>query len=379
MAISPKQDEILAKEIRRIYEAAEIELLKLIAKRLYENDDVPDWSKSKLSLLSGLLREAREITGGLNKRIPKEIQRIINLAYLTGDKSALGDLENALRTIKEGKTDVPASLQMKLFPDDPEVKFDIESTMGSFDGVNTAAIQALAGATTKTIVATHVPIVRAVEDIYRQVVTEVIGTTLIGSETRREATQRILNKFASKGVKSFRDKGNRNWSMASYSEMAARTAIGQASLSGHIDKMQSMGFDLVQISNHAEECSLCRPWEGKVLSVSGDDKKHASLDKARKAGLFHPHCGHRANTYFEGLTKPLTNTADPEGDRERQKQRYIERQIRSWKQRQAVAMTPEAIRLSNDKVEQWQSVMKDFISDTGRRRKREREQNIKAR
>lgn len=379
MAISPKQEEALAIEIRRIYEDAEFKLLAIIAKKFVDGEDVPEWANAKLALLSELLRDARRITGELDKRIPKEIEKIINLAYLSGNESALGDLKSALQTIQDDELDIPESIQMALFPSDPDVKFNIDATMATFTGINTSAVEALAGATTGALLSNHVPIVRAVEDIFREIVTSVAGSTLIGTETRREASQRILDKFANNGVKIFRDKAGRNWDLASYSEMATRASIGQASLTGHINKMEDMGFDEVQISDHAEECKLCRPWEGKVLSVSGTNPKRKSLSEARSAGLFHPNCGHRANTYFEGLTTPLKKTADPKGDAERQKQRYIERQIRQWKKRQVVAITPEAMQKANAKVSEWQTVMKEFIGDTGRRRKGEREQIKKGR
>jgi hypothetical protein len=377
MAISPNQQEALAMEIRRIYMDAEIRLLELIAKRLVSGSgDVAEWQRQKMNQLSVLLRDATRITNGVNRKIPKAIEKVIELAMLAGDQSAVDDLTEALEAIKAGEP-MPESIQMKLFPDDPNPTIDIDATMATFGGINTGAVEALAGATTQTLTSVSVPIVRSVDDIYRKTIVTVAGSPLTGVETRREATQRALDQFAKRGITTF--DGRRSWNIASYSEMAVRTAIGQASVQGHIDKMKRMGFDLVQVSDHHEECELCRPWEGKILSTSGEDPDKPSLDEATRDGLFHPGCGHRLNTYFEGLTKPLENTEDPEGDAERQQQRYLERGIREWKRRQAVAQTDDAKKRADAKVEEWGDRMKDFIADTGRRRKREREQNKRAR
>lgn len=377
MAISPNTQEALAIEIRRIYMDAEIRLLELIAKRLVSGSgDVAEWQKEKNNQLAILIRDANKIMGGVNRKIPKAIEKIIELAFLAGDKSAVDDLTKALEAIKEGEP-VPESIQMALFPDDPDPTIDIDGTMATFSGINTGAIEALAGATTKTLVDNAVPIVRKVDDIYRQTVLAVVGSPLTGVETRIEATQRILDKFAKNGITTF--DGRRSYNIASYAETATRTAIGQASVQGHINKMVRMGFDLVQVSDHHEECDLCRPWEGKVLSVNGDHPDYKALAEAIRAGLFHPNCGHRLNTYFEGLTTPLTNTEDPEGDTERQQQRYLERGIREWKRRQALAQTPESKRKADAKVDEWDQRMKEFIEESGRRRKREREQNKRAR
>lgn len=377
MAISPKQEEQLAIEIRRIYMDAEIRLLEMIARRLVSGPgDVAKWQTEKMNQLSGVIREAQQIVGGVNRKIPKAIEKIMELAYLAGETSAADDLAEALKAIKEGEP-IPDDIQMALFPGDPDPSIDIDATMATFTGINTGAIEALAGATAETLVATSVPIVRNVDDIYRRVVTTVVGSPLTGVETRREATQRILDGFAKSGVRVF--DGKRTWNIASYSEMATRTAIGQASVQGHLNKMDQMGFDLVQVSDHHEECDLCRPWEGKILSRSGGHPKYKSLDEAIRAGLFHPNCGHRLNTYFEGLTKALTKTKDPEGYEQRQYQRYMERSIREWKRRAALAQTDKAKQTANNKVQEWNDRMAAFIDDTGRRRKREREQNKRAR
>jgi hypothetical protein len=381
MAISPNQEERLANEIRRIYEDAEFQLLRMIAQRLMKDGEIADWQSEKLALITGLLRDSQKVTDKLNRKIPKEIEKIIELAYLAGDESAVQDLKDALATIKESGDDISEheQIQMALFPGQTDIDINIDATMATFGGVNTEAITALAGATTKTITEKHVYIVRSVDDIFRSVISEVAGSTLTGAETRLEVAQRALNKFADKGIKVFRTASGANYDMASYAEMATRSAIGQASIQGHITKMTSFGFDLVQISDHHEECEICRPWEGKILSVSGNDREHPSLAEATADGLFHPRCGHRANTYFEGLTEPLGDTEDPDGYEERQEQRYLERGIRGWKKRQAVAMTPKEKAKADAKVAEWKERMDHFIDETGRRRKREREQIKSAR
>jgi hypothetical protein len=380
MAISPDQEYQLAVQIRRIYEDAQLSLLRIIARRLVSDGESPDWANIKLAQLSDVLREARRVTNDLDKRVTREIEKVIELAYASGNESAATDLKAALQTIiDDGEEEVPESVQMALFPDETDPKILMSMADEAFGGINTGAVEALAGATTKTLTDTHVQIVRAVDDIYRKVVTDVAGSVLTGSDTRREATQRILDDFANGGFKTFRDKRGRNWEMASYAEMATRSAVGQASIQGHIDQMKSFGFELVQVSDHAEECDLCRPWEGKVLTLNGNHPKYKTLDEAIAAGLFHPNCGHRLNTYFEGITKPLKKTADPVGSAQRQHQRYLERGIRKWKKRQAVAMTPEAERKAKEKLAEWSAAMNTFIDETGRKRKRGREQIARAR
>jgi hypothetical protein len=134
--------------------------------------------------------------------------------------------------------------------------------------------------------------------------------------------------------------------MASYAEMAARTSASQAMLQGHTDRIQELGVDTVIVSNAPEECKVCRPYEGKVLSLSGrttgrlkDGKTVvASLSEAKRAGLYHPNCRHSHSIYLPGITKgPGRDTADPAGDALRQQQRAFERRVRELKRADAVA------------------------------------------
>lgn len=379
MAISPKQEEALAIEIRRIYEDAEMAVFESIKKRIMDGRDIADWEKRKLIELGDVLKDARKVQRRIDRLTLPMIKKITNLAYITGNKSALSDLREVLQSVSDGEIEMPESVQLQLFPDqDPaDMKIDVDATIESLSGINIGAVEALAAATTEQLQGASLMIVRQTNDIYREVVTRIAGAPLTGADTRLEASQRILDEFAKRGITVF--DGKRRWNIASYTEMATRSAVGQASVQGHIDQNNAMGFDLVMVSDHAEECHLCRPWEGKVLSQSGNDPRYPSLNAAKSGGLFHPNCGHRLQTYFEGYTTPLKKTADPKGSEQREHQRYLERTIRYWKRREALAGTDKAKRKAAMKREEWQKQMKTFTDETGRRRKYEREQITKAR
>lgn len=90
--------------------------------------------------------------------------------------------------------------------------------------------------------------------------------------------------------------------MGTYAEMATLTAISRATLEGYTDTMQNYGYDLAIISSHEDACPICAAWQGVVVSVSGRDRRHLSLDDARDAGVFHPRCLHHISIYREGIT-----------------------------------------------------------------------------
>lgn len=61
----------------------------------------------------------------------------------------------------------------------------------------------------------------------------------------------------------------------------------------------SQGHDLVRISTHNTDCPLCKPWEGKILSLTGKTKGYPTLEQARVAGLFHEGCRHAMGLYID--------------------------------------------------------------------------------
>jgi len=355
MAISPADGEKYANEIRRTYAQAERDTIRMLANNLGTGTHREDWANLKL-------RQLRKVKGKISSEIINEldvddqVRAAIEDAYRDGSNSAIADLRKAKRA--GGPID------------------DINTQFGA---MNNRAIKAAAKETVGKLQQTHLRILRQADDVYRKAVSEAQTSVLTGTATRREASQKVLNKFANRGVTGFVDDAGRAWNLSSYSEMAVRTATGRSAINGHIDRIQQNGRELVIVSDHAEECPLCRPWEGRVLSLRESNVKYPSLSDARGQGLFHPSCRHTVNAYIEGLTPTPSGTADPGGAAARQQQRYLERGTRKWKRRKAAAMSDEVQEKAQAKVSEWQGRMRDFIDKTGRRRKYVREQITEAR
>lgn len=316
MAIRPDDAATLAKGVAELYSEAETTLLQRIAAALAKGNDAPDWAETKLLGIQALRAQADGILTDLAGNVPGAVERAVGIAYNRGIATAGGDLTGA------------------------------GLAAGAFAEVTpTGAAAAIVSVTLARLTPMSFQIRRAVTDVYQQVVTQVAAQTALGTITRREASAKILTRLASQGVTGFRDVAGRNWAMSSYAEMAARTSASNAMLQGHTDRITELGIDTVIVSNAPEECAACRPFEGKVLSLSGrttgrlrDGRKiTASLSEAKGDGLFHPNCRHSLSIYLPGITKTPTDTADPKGDALRQQQRAYERRIRELKRQDAIA------------------------------------------
>lgn len=316
MPIRPDDAAILAKGVRQTFADAEILLLQKLSRALAAGVDEPTWVQDKLLGVQNVRQQVDGIIRDLDNAVPGAVERATNLAYNRGVATAGGELTAA------------------------------GLGAGAFEVVQpTGAAAAFAADTLERLTPMSFQIRRVTLDIYQQVTTQASSMVAVGVQTRREAARTVITQLAGNGITGFRDRSGRRWDMASYAEMATRTGSAQAMLQGHTDRIREVGVDLVQVSDAPEECSICRPYEGQVLSLSGARVGERlsdgvtvlnSLAAARAAGLYHPNCRHSHSVYLPGITRRVRDTADPEGDKLRQTQRAYERRVRELKRRDAI-------------------------------------------
>ncbi|GHJ27008.1 hypothetical protein TPA0910_14410 [Streptomyces hygroscopicus subsp. sporocinereus] len=367
MPIHPGMVEDLAAGTRDLYAAAEARLLGIIARQLADGLDAPGWVERKLAAVAALRRASQAVVDELGKAVTLDVFDAVAESYNRGHRAAVAELGALSDDARRLVDDVTPNAQ---------------------------AVDRLAQETVDLLTERHRSILRTVEDGYRAVVAEVTATPLLGTGTRRQATQDAMRRFADQGITSFRDRAGRHWQLTSYAEMAVRTSVGRAATDAHARTLSEAGVGLVIVSDSPRECPLCRPWERRVLAIDGPDGEHTvevehatedgrmirvdvagSLDEARRAGLQHPNCRHSVSAYTPGITPVDGATSDPAGYEAGQRQRAIERGIRKWKNREAAAVTPEAQRAARAKVRQWQGAMRDHLAaHPDLRRLRHREQ-----
>ena len=100
------------------------------------------------------------------------------------------------------------------------------------------------------------------------------------------------------GITAFIDKRGRSWNMASYTDMLCRTSSMQIFHQAKTNEYLAHGEDLVIVSSHSPTCDKCAPWNGKVLSLTGETPGYPTMEEAKAAGLFHPNCRHTYNLYI---------------------------------------------------------------------------------
>lgn len=345
MPVSPVDAEGMARNLLDVYTRAEVEIMRIIARALVRGLDAPQWAANKLVEISTIKRKLEKVVEMITKEVGVEVAKAVEEAYMLGQRKADHDLR--------------------------AIGFDMIKT--GLSRIDRRKVAVLAETLRGTLEGTHLRIVRQSLDEYRTIIGKTVEMMEVGVLTRQQATQAGLNRFADRGISGFQDRSGRNWTLTSYAEMATRTTYGQSALEGTMQRLRDNDLDLVVISSHSGSCPLCEPWEGEVLSMGGS-KDHPSLDTAISEGLFHPNCGHSLGAYVEGLTTIEKVAHDPQEYENRQKQRKMERDIRFWKKREAVAISEDEGLKARIKVREKQANMRAFIEDTGLTRQRHREQ-----
>jgi hypothetical protein len=183
-----------------------------------------------------------------------------------------------------------------------------------------------------------------------------------------------LQKAAGRGVTGFADSRGRSFGLDTYVHQTVQHQAGQASIEGFTARLADEGDDLVIVTESPHPCPLCDPWEHRILSVSGADPKRPSMATAREAGLFHPNCHHTVFRWYPGFVwHPHSLTNQPGTYEATQRQRDIERHIRSWKRREAAALDDVTRLKARAKVRQWQAELRTHLAVEGLKRSRQRE------
>lgn len=353
MPVSPDDGARLAARVVELVADAELVMLRRVSSSLRAGVDAPGWVTAKLTELQTLRRRLTGDLAALDRDLAATVDALVAEAYTLGQAGAVGDLDDV---------NLPPGLPA-----------------GQFAAVRTIA------ADTLTAVRGVPPVaLRAVTDAYQAVVAEASTTVLVGAQTRVQAAQQALDRLLGNGITGFTDTAGRQWAMESYVEMAVRTGTGRAAVQGHVDTLAASGQDLVYVIPGPRACPICDAWAGQVLSITGGTtgtvtaagrtRVAGSLEDARAAGWGHPNCRCATGIYLPGVTEPSVDRSTPAAYEAQQEQRRLERGIRTWKRRQALALSPEAERAAAAKVQAWQGRLRGHLAahpELKRQRRRE--------
>lgn len=293
--------------IKKLYEDMEIELIASM-KRNYKRHlkeegktgfQYSQWQAEKLKELKRYQRENKNIISGYTKGLPKEISKHLNNELKEGSIKAINQYNKVM-----GKSLKPNKIMNH-----------------SFFRTNGRKVNTLIKVVNNDLKTANTAVLRMANDQYRQVIHKSAFFVANGVFTEKQAANMATKEltelqktklaideankdFLSRGFNCIEYKDGRRVNIASYSQMAVRTASLRAQLMGEGDFRKSIGRVLVQSTSHGGACPICQKWENKIFIddvYSGgtkEDGKYMLLSEAMTQGFLHPNCRHGLTTYY---------------------------------------------------------------------------------
>lgn len=339
-------------KIKELYEEMELYLIRSMKKNLKrhlneENEagfEFSQWQAEKLKELKRYQRENKSIIGGYTKGLNKEVSEYLKSELKQGSINAIKRHNKALGTnLKASK------IMNKSFfkTNDRKVNSLIKVVNNDLNTVNKSAL-------------------RMVNDQYRQIIHKSAFFVGNGVMTEKQAVDMATKDFLSRGINSIEYKNGRRVNIASYSQMAVRTASLRTQLMGEGDFRKSIGRSLVQVTTHGTACELCVAWQDKVLvddvfSGGEPDGEHQLLSEAMAQGFLHPNCRHGLTTYYPELEDDYDD--EFEEDTLQQEINYADRNIKKYNRLAIGSIDEENISFYFEKKNKWQGVKQRIMNN----------------
>lgn len=370
--------------IKKLYEDMEIELIdsmkKNYKKHLKEEDKTgfqySQWQAEKLKELKRYQRENKNIISGYTKGLPKEISKHLNNELKEGSIKAINQYNKVM-----GKSLKPNKIMNH-----------------SFFRTNGRKVNALIKVVNNDLKTANTAVLRMANDQYRQVIHKSAFFVANGVFTEKQAANMATKEltelqktklaideankdFLNRGFNCIEYKDGRRVNIASYSQMAVRTASLRAQLMGEGDFRKSIGRVLVQSTSHGGACPICQKWENKIFIddvYSGGTKKDGKymlLSDAMKQGFLHPSCRHGLTTYYPEL-EVIEDYTDEEYEEDinwinnrineltNGELNYINRNIKRFDRLEKGSISPINIQRFANRKNEWANKKKMLISNT---------------
>ncbi|MCR5336665.1 MAG: hypothetical protein K6E42_08990 [Synergistes sp.] len=253
-----------------LYEAAERDIAARITKALAATDG--DKNKLTIRALEQQHKAVKKILRQLLAKTRKPVREIVNSAFSGGLAVARKELKDA------GITDVVLEM----------------------GGINAKAMAVYSEQVYSRMADVVQQANRTTTDIYQALkLNTSLGGAVGGYDAIGNVRRNMQKVSEDAGITAFIDKRGRSWSMASYTDMLCRTSTMQIYHQAKTNEFLAHGEDLVIVSSHTPTCDKCAPWNGKILSLTGETPGYPTMAEAEAAGLFHPNCRHTYGLYIE--------------------------------------------------------------------------------
>lgn len=391
-------------DIRQIFADMELDLIKSMKRNLARHEAEEQekgfrwvqWQKRKLQALKEYRQRNRQIVEDRKPEIESGLRKTLRSAFRGGassvadaagklwNKFGFGRREDMPRPIAGTPAPAPKPGQPPL--SHKELPIAPQSSDDHFFKVNSKRLDALTEASKGELRAAQHAMLRQMDDVYRQTIFKAQVYHNSGAATLSKAIDMATQDFLDKGIDCITYSNGRKVNIASYAEMALRTASQRAVFTGQGAERDKLGIRTVVVSAHSNCSPLCLPWQGKVYvddvysNGTAADGDYPLLSTAMANGLFHPNCKHNMAMFVPGASKLPEPVEDDEAlanYEAEQQQRYMERQIRKYKRREAGSVDQDNQDAAKAKVKEWQKRLREHIKANEHLRRDSRREKVR--
>lgn len=201
----------------------------------------------------------------------------------------------------------------------------------------------------------------------------------------------IASRYLARGIPGKRYTNGTWMPIGSYAEMVARTISHEASIVARTASMAAAGMPFASIVTASDACASCAANRGKIWSLDGRPAGSYTVPidgggsrvvvvagpiaaaSGRGSHFRGPNCRCQVVNFTPGAPVVKGPKHDPQAEKERDRQRSLERDIRRWKYREMTALDPVEKENARRRVRAAQGRMRDFLGETGRTRRPYRE------
>nr|DAW30960.1 MAG TPA: minor capsid protein [Caudoviricetes sp.] len=350
-------------DISSIYAEMEIDLAKSMKRNLkgHEIEEIKEgfkweqWQKAKLRDIKKFQKRNKKIIKKYQSLIDGEVDTLFDDTYKSSTEKSEGFFARLKGKIKGIFSREPQ--EEDFFKANEDKVFNlIKSVKGDLHNANSAAL-------------------RQMDDVYRKTLFKANMYVANGASTVNQAVDMATKDFLLQGIRCIEYKNGRRVDIASYSEMAIRTANQRITLMADGVVRDKHGIHTVLAPAHGNTCPLCLAWQGKILiddvysSGKASEGNYPLLSTAMKEGFLHPNCRHHPITFIPGINSvPKEQTEEEKQEalnkyNAEQKQRYYERKIRKYKRLEVGSCDEKNTEMYKQKVSEYQLELQKHLSE----------------
>lgn len=347
-------------DVSRAFERIENELLESMIRNLKKHKaeetelgfEWTQWQAIQLEELQRFKLEASKKYGLEFKSMNQKIRETIAEAMMQG---ASDEEVNVLKAIEKGL-----------------VLNREQGLSAGFFQANQKRLDALMNAVEHDMKTAQTAVLRYTNDQYRKIIFQSQVAASSGAITYDKAVDMATSDFLKKGINCITYSNGAVHNIASYADMAVRTASKRAYLMGEGQKRQEWGISTVILNKRFNACPLCMPFEGKVLiddvwsGGTSKDGPYPLMSSAMAAGLYHPNCKDKHSTYFEGISpKPESRYYEEkpvieERQRIENKLNHAKRQAKSYNRLAKNSLDAENQETYRARATEWRDKVKEY-------------------